>query len=261
LNESVVTTFVARRMRSGRANPVVVLRVPSALHAHPWEARLLRFVAVERPWRWKWAPNVARELPARAGGAPRLPLPDRVVVITSARWERLAREPWPSTRQVDQAGDLECPVPARVGLLVGAGVETASGPRLRLDLERLATVSEATVSSAATAEEALLAPEAVVAAGLEVVIVLGAPGPLDPASSAPLRAFGAAVAAGGARVVLVLPTLPPDVAAAALAFAAAGWPFSARAARRAVRRVRATVYKQLDSAAALDVCLFLADGG
>jgi hypothetical protein len=66
------------------------------------------------------------------------------------------------------------------------------------------------------------------------------------------------------EAVLVIPTLPPDVAAAALAEVTGGWPFARRDLRRAARRARAAIHAGLKDVpdaqpaeTALDVCLFV----
>jgi hypothetical protein len=254
----VVARAVERHVRHGKRNPAIDLRVDPGLAPYAWERRLLAF-ASERPWPAGWAPNAAR---VRRIDRPVRSLTDMVAIVAPARWSLLASRPWIGGPPF--ASGLPEGTSPRVALVIGSGVSTPGGPRLQLDAERLASASEATVSAAAGAAEQLIDPDAVRAVRPDVVVVLGSPGLPDPESTFALRSFGSALAWNAIRVVLVVPALPADVAAAVLDNVATAWPLEGDAARKATRRIRRTIYDGLagvpgatPAATALDVTLFL----
>ena len=259
------------RALSSRRRFRTALVIDEHLTDRPWEARL---AANTDPERW---PDLYRVtpggdpgvLPVDRGGAP-------VGVIGPERWLLLSENAWAAAgaAAIESATD-----PRSMGLppvwllahVLGAPALVDGRWRLRLDAARLASAVEGAFEEASSASEALMAARDLVWAQPRAVVIQGVPGPVDSRAAEGLRGFGAAVAAVTDSPVLVIPTLPPDVAADVLAAAGmhliAGDRLKTGQVLDAARDARRAILAGLSGArvptelvrvtrTALDVCLF-----
>jgi tetratricopeptide (TPR) repeat protein len=224
----VTADLATLRRRLRRRGLAVAVQVDPALRRQPWEALLALAAPASAP-----LPQVAQLRFWRAGPPPAQRhrsgwLPPKVVCLADRRWVGLVERSWP---------ELACTVPdladtegsgalgidedgAAVLHVIGTPLDTSSGPRIRIGgfTADVGQRSEQAVRAAAT----LLKLERLPLDRFRLVVLQeepeGAATRLDSERerTANLRALAGDAFAAGAPAVVMLPALPPEVAAGAL---------------------------------------------
>jgi hypothetical protein len=205
---------------AGEYLPLRLIVASSVAHVN-WERSLVGHLARDEDWQPREIPQLRRIPPGilRPHHADRWP--ERIAAVCSLRW-RTFLEASSSGRAKWLAGATnaqeESPrrQEARAAVALGMPIVTHAGYRLRLDDDEL---SEPLGDPSRPRSQQLLSPEQLVREA-PIAVVIGRPGgkrlATESRMTAGLRAFANEVLLAGARAVIVVPALPPGVAARAI---------------------------------------------